>query len=256
MLLPHKINFYYFSGTGNTLLVVKEMTKFFEEIGYEVNLKKIEKTKVVELEDNAVIGLGFTVAFQSTFGFVWDFLKNLPETDKNTKIFMVDTMAEYSGGIVGPLKKLLEKKGYQPIGAKEIKMPSSLKGGLPEDILAKKIEKGLKEAKRYAHNLIYELSNWNKIPLPNVLDKISQSTRVQKFFRKFYPMSVDEEKCIKCELCVKLCPIDNIIMEEYPKHLDKCEYCMRCFAFCPTNAIKIKRSNFKQYKAVKADELL
>ena len=256
MLTPKKINFYYFSGTGNTLLVVKEMAKFFEESGYEVHLKKMEKHKEVELEENTVLGLGFTVAFQSTYGFVWDFLKNLPETDKCTKVFMVDTMAEYSGGIVGPLKKLLLKKGYKPIGEKEIRMPSNLIGKLNHDIIERKIEKGLKEAKKYAHDIVYESSHWGKMPLPNVLDKISQSTRVLKFFRKFYPMSVNEEKCIKCELCVKLCPIDNIVMEEYPKHLDKCEYCMRCFAFCPTNAIKIKRANFKQYKSVNANDLL
>ena len=256
MLTPKKINFFYFSGTGNTFLVVKEMVKFFKESGYEVHLKKMEKHKTVELEENAVLGLGFTVAFQSTFGFVWDFLKNLPDTDKCTKVFMVDTMSEYSSGIVGPLKKLLLKKGYKPIGEKEIRMPSNLTGKINHDIIEKKIAKGLKDAKKYAHDIVYESSHWTKMPLPNVLDKISQSPRVLKFFRKFYPMSVDEGKCIKCELCVKLCPVDNIVMEEYPQHLDKCEYCMRCFAFCPTNAIKIKRANFKQYKSINANELL
>ena len=39
-----KIDFYFFSGTGNTLLVVKKMKEVFEEDGIKVNLYRLEKT--------------------------------------------------------------------------------------------------------------------------------------------------------------------------------------------------------------------
>jgi len=35
-------------------------------------------------------------------------------------------MEAYSGGIVGPVKKVLQSKGYSCIGAKELKMTSSM----------------------------------------------------------------------------------------------------------------------------------
>jgi hypothetical protein len=51
--------------------------------------------------------MGFPVAAQGTYPFVWDFIKSLPQAN-STPIFMVDTLAMYSGGIVGPVKKLLK----------------------------------------------------------------------------------------------------------------------------------------------------
>ena len=258
MLTPKIIDFYYFTGTGNTYLVVNEMKNYFVSNGYEVNLYQMEKTNPQEIkaDKNRVIGLAFPVAFQSTFQFIWEFLKNLPEVECKTKIFMVDTLSEYCGGIVGPLKKILKKKGYLPIGAKEIKMPSSLTSKPNKDIYQSKIEKGIKAAKIYAHDLIYETSRWHQTPLPNILKNISQNDRILRFFRKKYPMTLDEEKCIKCELCVKLCPVKNIKMEEYPVWSNNCQFCLRCFAFCPVEAISIKNSNFKPYKSIKADDIL
>ncbi len=258
MLNPKNIDFYYFTGTGNTLLVVNEMKNYFISNGYTVNLYKIEKTdpEQINVGNDRVIGLAFPVAFQSTFNFLWDFFNKMPETQNDTKIFMVDTLSEYSGGIVGPLKKILAKKGYRPIGAKEIKMPSNLTSKPEKENYGAKREKGLKNAKRYAHDLIYETSHWYQMPMPNLLKHISQSNRILRFFRKKYPMTLDSEKCIKCELCVKLCPVENIKMEEYPVWGDNCQFCLRCFSFCPVQAISIKNTNFKPYKSVKADDLL
>jgi ferredoxin/flavodoxin len=258
MLEPKKIDFYYFTGTGNTYLVVNEMKNYFVSNGYEVNLYQMEKVEPQKIKNSTdrIIGLAFPVAFQSTFNFIWEFLKNLPETECRTKIFMVDTLSEYSGGIVGPLKNILKKKGYNPIGAKEIKMPSNLTSKPDKDTYEAKRQKGLKAAKMYAHDLIYETSRWHQVHLPNILQNISQSNRILRFFRKKYPMVLDEEKCTKCELCVKLCPVDNIKMEEYPVWSNNCQFCLRCFSFCPTNAISIKNSNFKPYKSIKADDIL
>ncbi|MEG3225568.1 MAG: 4Fe-4S ferredoxin, partial [Methanobacteriales archaeon Met13] len=92
-----------------------------------------------------VIGLGFPIAGLSTYDFVWKFIKSLPEAN-GTKIFMVDTLAGFSGGIVGPLREIVKKKGYQPRGAKEIIMPPNIFYIQDEKTNKKKVEKGLIEA--------------------------------------------------------------------------------------------------------------
>jgi flavodoxin len=43
------IDFYFFSGTGNTLLVVKKMRDTFEKNGITVNLYKIEESNPDEV---------------------------------------------------------------------------------------------------------------------------------------------------------------------------------------------------------------
>jgi len=67
---------------------------------------------------------------------------------------------------------------------------------------------------------------------------------------------VNKDKCLKCGLCSRLCPVNNIEMKEYPVWHDSCEVCMRCLSFCPVNAVLIPGKEFKQYRAVKAKELL
>ena len=108
-MLGTHINFYYYSGTGNTLLVAKEMRKTFTAKGIQVTIYKIEDTDPKQIDTATPFGIAFPVAFQSTFPFVWNFFNALPVADK-TPVFMVDTMMSFSGAIVGPLKKVLTKK--------------------------------------------------------------------------------------------------------------------------------------------------
>ena len=44
-MVTDMIDFYYFSGTGNTLLVVEKMRDVFKKNGINVNLNRIEESK-------------------------------------------------------------------------------------------------------------------------------------------------------------------------------------------------------------------
>ena len=59
------------------------------------------------------MGLVIPVADQGTFPLVWDFINHMPETDNHTGVFLVDTMGYYSGGIIGPVGKILKKKALK-----------------------------------------------------------------------------------------------------------------------------------------------
>ena len=158
------IDFYYFSGTGNTLLVVKKMRDTFVEKGVDVNLHKIEESDPGEINLEHIIGLAFPVAVFSTYPFVWDFIKSLPHA-RGTRIFMVDTLGGLSGGIVGPLRRIVEKKGYFPMGALEIQMPINIFYIQDEDTNENKIQKGLITAKMYAWDLINGKTKWDRNPV-------------------------------------------------------------------------------------------
>ena len=251
------IDFYFFSGTGNTLLVIKEMIKIFMERGLKINLYRIEKTDPSKVNLDNIIGLAFPVAVQGTFPFIWDFIKSLPETDNDTPLFIVDTLASFSGGIKGTMRKIVSKKGYKTIGIKEIIMPSNL---LPKKLDVeknnRKIERGLKKAREYTLDLLEDKTKWYPNPLSPILAILSQSNKPWKLFRKLYRFTIDEEKCIKCGLCINLCPIENISISSYPVFDDRCVFCMRCISFCPTEAIYISNRKLERYHVVKAGELL
>ena len=49
-----------------------------------------------------------------------------------------------------------------------------------------------------------------------------------------------ENTCIRCGICEKVCPIDNITLEDKPVIHDKCIRCGACTHNCPKNAIRYK----------------
>jgi len=51
----------------------------------------------------------------------------------------------------------------------------------------------------------------------------------------FYQIKVDKEKCTKCNMCEKICPVDIKIYEDEKN--PECVRCNKCIRVCPFNAI-------------------
>jgi len=255
----NRIDFYYYSGTGNTLLVTQEMVQVFEENAIPVTMHRIEETNPASIRTDTTIGLAFPVAFQSTFPFLWDFFRALPDSD-GTEIFMVDTMMSFSGAIVGPLKRTLERKGYRCIGAREIIMPSNWFPKKIDKVKNEvKTEKGMEKARTYALALINGRSVWRRTPILSDLflrlccnDYMMKNVNIAPGRR----IAVDRDKCTACGFCSRLCPVGNITMNGRPEWSDLCQTCMRCLCFCPVGAVHITDKDFTPYRAVKAKDLI
>jgi len=235
---------YYFSGSGNTLRIAKEVEHTFNKMDYDCKLIKMENTKDIKadiLKSCAYIGLMFPVAIQSTFPLVWDFVNNLPECLKQ-KIFMIDTMEAYSGGVVGPMKKILSQKGYHCVGALEIPMSNSMETKEKKQKRSKsKDRKAPKIAEDFVVRLINGQTHWRRIPL------LSDGMRFISAGKKIWAMeseklSISQDDCINCGLCIRQCPLEALSQEEgviLINH-DRCQCCMRCVTHCPKDAFRLK----------------
>ena len=253
-----KIDLYYFSGTGNTLLVVKQMMKVLIEKGVDVKLHKLEDSKPEDVNTDHVIGLGFPVAILSTYNFVWNFIKWLPKVD-GTPIFMVDTLGGYSGGIVGPLRSIVEKKGYKPIGACEIIMPSNIFFIPDGKTCDEKVRNGLVKAEKYALSLVDGSSKWGRVPLlsdaVNALSLGLLKLADEDIHQKYIKFRADKSRCNKCGIFVDICPVGNIKLDDFPVTGNNCQYCLRCVSFCPRSALPcIFNYKGKTYRAVDVED--
>ena len=54
-------------------------------------------------------------------------------------------------------------------------------------------------------------------------------------------VKVDPELCIGCELCLDVCPVEAISMEDDTAVIDQdlCTECETCVDECPENAIEV-----------------
>lgn len=251
------LDIFYFSGTGNTLLIVRQLTEEFKKFHKTVKLFKIEKAKPEEVNTDNAICLAFPIACGTTYPFVLEFIKNLPLGNSN-EVFIVSTAAKFSAGVLNYIASELSIKNYNVIGTTEFVMPNNLSSG---NISPKKkqviINKSLHKAKIFTHDICLGLRKFSHSKLKaKLFSNVIKSSKIWKFMRKKYILEVNNNKCIRCGLCYNLCPVSNIEMNYYPEFLSKCEMCMRCISFCPTSCINFRGKNFVSYKAVEVSDLV
>lgn len=70
-------------------------------------------------------------------------------------------------------------------------------------------------------------------------------TAFVKWIVRDTPFHVQEERCLRCGTCAKMCPVDNIESPkgETPvwKHNGQCLTCFACYHHCPVHAIEFGR---------------
>lgn len=56
-----------------------------------------------------------------------------------------------------------------------------------------------------------------------------------------------EDSCINCNVCTKVCPVDNILPSTpKPTYEDHCIFCLACTHHCPTHSIRLKGEKSKE----------
>jgi NAD-dependent dihydropyrimidine dehydrogenase PreA subunit/flavodoxin len=238
------IKIYYFTGSRNTLKAANKVKERFEKHELTCELIKMEDlfdgVLAEDLVDIDYIGLMFPVAIQSTFPLVWNFIEKLPQVD-GQKIFMIDTMEVFSGGIVGPLRKVLEGKGYECIGALELKMTSSIQTKEKDkEKLSDKNLMAMRHTEKFIDKLILGKTRWHRIPiLSDCMRRISVGRAIWRNHSQ--KLAIDHEICVECKICMRDCPVRalDFIEEKIIIDHNKCNSCMRCVHHCPVDAFSL-----------------
>ncbi len=111
---------------------------------------------------------------------------------------MLDTMEAFSGGIVGPMKKILKRKVYECIGGREFRMSSSMMTNEKKAWKRNQIDqKAVNDVKYFVEELIVENSSWRRVPvLSDVMRNISKGEKI--WMDQSRKLRIDDDRCIKC----------------------------------------------------------
>jgi ferredoxin len=253
------VDIYFFTGTGNTLLAAKTIAETLRNNDYIVNVNDIAKTDPQKVNLSNTIGLGFPIACWNTFPIVKSFITNLPNAN-GTEAFTFTTMGDSSLNAAANFGHILKNKGYSLIGSCGFLTPNNFIAVQKEEKNILKREKAYKKMERFANELAASASNPGKTNLFfqicfAISDFITNRWK-GNIFQRIVKFNIINGRCTKCGLCVKICPVKNIALENnYPVFSGKkCQLCMRCISYCPSRAIKSFLIR-KTYKALTNEEI-
>ena len=162
-------------------------------------------------------------------------------------------------GMQGPLRKVLLKKGYKPVGAKFLTMPGNYNNKILNiEKNEARVGRAVLEAQSFAYDLLNGNAKWkNGVPLlSSWAFSLGQTRLPWNLFYRVFPISVDKEKCIQCKRCVSICPEGAVKLEEGYPVVERllCESCQRCVGFCPRSALHVPGKPAEPYKAMEYED--
>ncbi|MFH1540390.1 MAG: EFR1 family ferrodoxin [Elusimicrobiota bacterium] len=255
-----KTKLFYFSGTGNSLKIARDLAN---ELGDTeiVAINKVINDDNIDLSASN-IGIVFPVYIWGLPLIVERFAKKLDvpktdnlETSKNKYLFAIANYGGFQGGAILQTKKIFDKKGIVFSAGFGVKMPGNytpLYGAIPVEKQMKLFEKEKTKIKYIAECI----KNKSKIIEKDILImKWIFHNLLYKIFASHIPEEVKnfwaDDKCNGCGICEKICPVKNIkITDDKPKWGSKCEQCFACLQWCPIESIQFgkKTSTRKRYR--------
>lgn len=234
------IEFYYFSGSGNTEFVMSFAVQALRETGVQITLRPIEKGYVFS---NTIheIWIAFPVNSQFASPFIWRFIKSLP-LGNGINVYAIVTLNE-SAYVLEPLHSHLKHKGYIPVAACEVSMPNNMVASIFDPKLNhERIDAACEKLSQFI--LDYSKGNhlWKtEFQGSKLTSFLSRETPLPwMFMRLIFRLETISTKCIRCGTCVKQCPVNNIKMIDLELiHGHRCEFCIKCASSCPNKAIKV-----------------
>ena len=228
----------YFSGTGNSLAVARQLAEQLNE-----PLMPLVDAAGVDLTGEKRIGLVFPTYDFNLPPALPDMIYGLTISPKSY-VFTVVTCGSMVGNCIWVLRRMLREKGVELAYSHKVSVPdnSALAFGRNPNKQLKKFERVparmeqiIRELQAESHTLHY---SWFSL-----LSWLLGRPAVTNGMIHCLGPKVNPDKCIGCGICVKVCPMDNITLQ--PSAVsnqsvaitgDRCTVCLACVHACSQQA--------------------
>ncbi len=112
---------------------------------------------------------------------------------------------------MGPIRRMVKKRGYSPIGACEIVMPINIFYIQDQRTSHYKIKKGLQRADEYAQSLMEGKAMWGRVPLISdfihLISMVSWKLAAWNLHQRYLKFKSQDEKCNQCVYARNYVPV-------------------------------------------------
>lgn len=238
---------YYFSGTGNSLYVARELQKRIPETKLIPIVNLLNKDIIKSNSD--VVGFVFPIHLAMAPAHVMEFLEKL-DLKSAQYIFAVVTRAGSQNRAFKDLKNVIKKKGKRLDSFFNLNMASNdpkfegWKQATEEE--TRKMEFHVQNKLNSIHKIILnkEKSCENDTEYVTPMPAFSILSVFLPFLNRFYNVEFyADSKCIRCGTCEKVCLSRKVKMVNEKPVWQKdvqCFFCHACLNYCPQHAVQIK----------------
>ncbi|MEG0614956.1 MAG: EFR1 family ferrodoxin [Oscillospiraceae bacterium] len=234
---------FYFSGTGNSLYVAKNIAE--KQRVELVSMAEALQTKqlIFVPNDGEPVGFVFPIYGWAPPKIVFDFIRRVQLARKNNYIFAVCTYAHSVGNAMEYLRDVLMSNQI-PLNADfSVKMPNNFI--LVYDIVNKDIQEAIITKADNRLNAMNEVISKRRSAMDSYKGNFAGiKTRLLNpaYMKMFKPAKkyTTTSYCDSCGECLSICPTKNICFDEFNKPLwnDNCISCLACINRCPRQAIE------------------
>ena len=152
------------------------------------------------------------------------------------------------------MRKCINNKNKDVSGEYMVMLPGSYilsYNAFPEILIKLEYFLAKRKIKKIANDI--RKGNEKKLNKTGIFYKESSEPRLQDAIKSYAKIGQEfsvSEACISCETCIKVCPVNNIHLENGTITFgDNCQQCMACIQWCPKYAIDYKdiAKNRKRY---------
>ena len=259
---------FYLSCTGNTKWAAEILAKATSD--RLIDMSAESHHEAYQVLPGERIGFCFPVHGWRPPKLVRDFVHRLcfHFTDAATPFcYALCTAGDTVGEAMKIFKSDLSECGIHVDSCASLLMPESYVGlpfmdvDTPANELRKKKQAGT-DLKTFAKEIAEKKRGINRLHIgrwPRINSRIIGEVFVRSIITDKY-FKVNEDKCLRCGKCAKVCPMHNIVTDSngLPEwlHTNRCLACFACYHHCPARAIEYgRRTKGKgQYFYRKTDE--
>ena len=234
-----KTTLYYFTGTGNSLKIARDLSANIPNSRVEPIAKYYRRSSV--RDNSEAVGFIFPLYFFGMPAIVVDFVKKI-ELRASIYTFAVITRGGTPGCALHQLRILRKEESGTLNAGFYVRMGTNF---IPRYRI-----RSQKRMKKYFERAGAKVIKIAQIVNSKKNNRANDMLLIRSILLLLYNRWVRsvhyedrnfwvDKRCNACRICEKVCPVDNIQLKDgRPVWSSQCQQCLACLHFCPVSAIQ------------------